>query len=88
MSIEIGRVYHVKKYRDLPREFPKCTLENYTYKHYLCDTVVKVSDVDTFKDPDWGTHWKCTSCDPKKDWGYSFYINETLLEEIPDEKTV
>lgn len=88
MSIEIGKVYRVKKFEEFPEKFPKCGLEHYTYKHYLCDTIVNVSDVYTFEDPDWGTHCKCASCDPKKDWAYPFYINEQLLEEIPYEKTV
>ena len=37
---------------------------------------------------DWGVHYNCSSCDPKKDWGFDFYINESLLEKIPDEKTI
>lgn len=89
MSIEIGKVYHVKKFEELPEEFPMCGLTKGIYEgNLLCDTIVKASDVYTFKDPDWGTHCKCISCDPKKDWVYPFYINEQLLEEIPDEKTV
>lgn len=89
MSIEVGKVYRVKKFEELPEEFPKCGLTKDIYENsFLCDTVVKVSEVYTFKDPDWGTHCKCISCSPKKDWVYPFYINEQLLEEIPDEKTI
>lgn len=87
MSIEIGRVYHVKKFEELPEEFPKCGLGHGFYEDHLCDTVVKTLEGETFSDPDWGTFYRCISCGPKKDWVFPFYINESLLEEIHDEKT-
>ena len=85
---EVGKVYHVKKFEKLPEKFPKCGLAKSIYEgNLICDTIVKVSSVHTLKDPDWGTYYKCTSCDTKKGWGFQFYLNEELLEEISDEKT-
>lgn len=88
MPIEIGKVYHVKKFKELPEEFPKCGLGHGFYEDYLCDTIVKTLEEETFSDPEWGTFYRCFSCDTKKDWVFPFYINEYLLEEIPDEKTI
>lgn len=88
MNIEVGKIYHIKKFENLPPEFPRCGLSLDPYKDFLCDTIVSVEEKESMKDEDWGVHCKCSSCDPSKEWGFTFYLNEELLEEIPDEKTV
>ena len=79
---EIGKVYHVKKFEEMPEKFPKCGLERDSYKYYLCDTIVRVGRGGIYSNPNWGTFYRCVSCDPRKNWKYSFCINESLLEEV------